>query len=108
MGKHFAADVFESFSAGTEVKEHINPDAVRLVKALYGIDMEQTQCPKLLSALPPIDIVVTMGCNVECPYLPCKKRFDWGLEDPTGKDEAEFKRVILLIETKIKELRDSL
>ncbi len=106
-GKHFAADVFESFSAGTEVKEHINPDAVRLVKALYGIDMEQTQRPKLLGALPPIDIVVTMGCNVECPYLPCKKRFDWGLEDPTGKDEAEFKRVISLIETKIKELREA-
>ncbi len=42
-GKHLAADVFESFSAGTEVKDRINPDAIRLMKKLYGIDMEATQ-----------------------------------------------------------------
>ena len=77
LGKQLASDVFESFSAGTELKDCINPDAVRLMKQLYGIDMEATQRPKLLEGLPAIDVVVTMGCNVECPYLPCKRREDW-------------------------------
>lgn len=108
LGSHFAADVFESYSAGTELKEHINPDAVRLMKQLYGIDMEQNQRPKLLEELPSIDVVVTMGCNVECPYLPCKRREDWGLPDPTSKSDEEFISVIQTIETKIVQLAESL
>jgi len=108
LGKYFARDLFESYSAGTELKDSINPDAVRLMKQLYGIDMEKTQRPKLLEELPPVDVVVTMGCNVECPYLPCKQREDWGLEDPTGKGDEEFIKVISTIETKIKELMDRL
>ncbi|XOQ45395.1 MAG: hypothetical protein ACFWTN_13265 [Clostridium sp.] len=108
LGKRLAADVFESYSAGTELKDRINPDAVRLMKKLYDIDMEQTQRPKLLEELPPIDVVVTMGCNVKCPYLPCKRREDWGLDDPTGKDDAEFLRVIQSIEAKVLKLAESL
>ena len=108
LGKHLAKDFFESYSAGTELKDSINPDAVRLMKQLYGIVMEKTQRPKLLEELPPVDVVVTMGCNVECPYLPCKQREDWGLEDPTGKGDEEFIKVISTIETKIKELMDRL
>jgi len=104
LGKQIAADVFESYSAGTALKDRINPDAVRLMKKLYGIDMELTQRPKLLEELPPIDVVITMGCNVECPYLPCKRREDWGLDDPTGKPDGEFIKVIKAIETKIREL----
>jgi arsenate reductase len=104
LGKHFAGDVFESYSAGTEVKPQINQDAIRLMKELYGIDMELTQRPKLLEDIPPIDIVITMGCNVTCPYLPCKYREDWGLGDPTGKDDKEFISVIREIEDKIKQL----
>lgn len=104
LGKHLAGDVFESYSAGTETKPQINQDAVRLMKQLYGIDMEKTQRSKLLSELPPIDIVVTMGCNVDCPYLPCKHRMDWGLGYPTGKSDEEFVRTIGTIEEKIKEL----
>ena len=96
--KQFAGDLFECYSAGTETKPQINGDAVRLVKELYGIDMEKTQYSKLLSDIPPVDIVVTMGCNVECPFLPCKHREDWGLDDPTGKSDEES------IETKVKEL----
>jgi len=99
-GKHLASDVFESFSASTELKDRINPDAVRLMKQLYGIDMVATQRPKLLEELPPIDVLVTMGCNVECPYLPCKRREDWGLDDPTDKSDDEFITVIKTIETK--------
>jgi len=108
LGKHFAADAFESYSAGTEVKDRINTDAVRLIRQLYGIDMEKSQRSKLLAELPPIDVVVTMGCNVECPYLPAKRREDWGLDDPTGKPDEEFMRVILTIEEKIKQLRTEL
>lgn len=107
LGKQFAADVFESYSAGTVLKDHINPGAVRLVKELYGIDMELTQRPKLLEDIPPVDVVVTMGCNVECPYLPCKRREDWGLQDPTGKSDEDFISVIKTIEEKIVQLSDS-
>lgn len=104
LGRYFAGDVFESYSAGTEMKPRINQDAVRLMKQLYGIDMEKTQRSKLLSEIPPVDVVITMGCNVACPYLPCKHREDWGLEDPTGKTDEEFIAVIQKIEDKIKEL----
>ena len=90
LGKYLASNTFESYSAGTETVPQINQDAVRLMKQLYGIDMEQTQYSKLLNQLPPVDIVVTMGCNVACPNLPCKYREDWGLDDPTGKADKAF------------------
>ena len=101
LGKHYASDTFESFSAGTELKDRINPDAVRLMKQLYNIDIEATQRPKLLADIPPVDVVITMGCNVECPYLPSKRREDWGLDDPTGKSDEEFISVIEKIESRI-------
>lgn len=108
LGKNLAADVFESYSAGTETKPQINQDAVRLMKQLYNIDMEKTQHSKLLEELPPVDIVVTMGCNVNCPYLPCKKLTDWGLDDPSGKSDEEFLKVIKEIERRIIELKDEI
>ena len=101
LGKYLASDVFESYSAGTQTVPQINQNAVRLMKQLYGIDMEQRQYSKLLTELPPIDIVVTMGCNVNCPYLPCKYREDWGLDDPSGKDETEYQKTIAAIEQKM-------
>jgi protein-tyrosine-phosphatase len=78
------------------------------MKQLYGIDMEETQHPKLLEDIPPVDIVITMGCNVECPFLPCRHREDWGLDDPTGKTDDNFIEVIRVIETKIKDLKSTL
>ena len=101
LGKALAADTFESYSAGTETKPRINQDAVRLMKQLHGIDMEETQRSKLLAELPPVDIVVTMGCNVSCPTLPCRHREDWGskippasrakcLKQPSGPLKKEF------------------
>ena len=107
LGKHLAADVFESYSAGTERKPQINQDAVRLMKERYGIDMELTQRSKLLEDIPPVDIVITMGCNVQCPWLPCSHREDWGLDDPSGKSDEEFIKTIQTIEEKIKQLADS-
>ena len=108
IGKLFAGDVFESFSAGTEVKDRINPDAVRLIKARYGVDMELTQRPKLLAELPRVNVVITMGCGVECPYLPAERREDWGLDDPTGKGDEAFLAVIEAIEAKMRALKESL
>lgn len=106
LARHLAADVFESYSAGTAVKEHINPDAVRVLRTHYGIDMEREgQRPKLLSQLPPVDVVVTMGCNVQCPTLPCKMREDWGLEDPTGQGDEAFLHCAARIREKVLELR---
>ena len=105
LGKYYASDVFESYSAGTETKSMINQDAVRIMKELYGIDMEKSQRSKLLSDIPPVDVVITMGCNVHCPYLPCSLREEWGLVDPTGKSDEEFIKAIEEIETKILELK---
>ena len=106
LGKALASDVFESYSAGTETKPQINQDAVRLMKQIYGIDMERTQRSKLLEEIPPVDIVVTMGCNVQCPFLFCMHREDWGLDDPTGKSDVDFERTIKAIRSKIENLRE--
>ena len=109
LGRHLAADVFESFSAGTETKPQINPDAVRLMKQVHHIDMEaEGQHSKLLSDLPTVDVVITMGCNVQCPFLPCAWREDWGLDDPTGKPDEAFLETIRRIEEKVLELKERL
>ena len=105
LGKKLASNVFESYSAGTETKPQINPDAVRLMKQVHGIDMELTQYSKLLSEIPEVDVIITMGCNVRCPFLPCTHREDWGLEDPSGKRDEAFLETIRLIEEKVLDLK---
>lgn len=105
LGKALAADAFESYSAGTETKPQINPDAVHLMKQVYGIDMEASQHSKLLTDLPAVDIVVTMGCNVQCPTLPCRHREDWGLDDPTGQSDAVYLDTIEQIREKVLDLK---
>ena len=104
LGKHFASEVFESYSAGTELRPQINQDAVRIMKDSYAIDMEETQKSKLLADLPAIDIVITMGCNVACPNVACRHTEDWGLEDPSGKPDQAFSETAAVIEEKIKDL----
>lgn len=108
LGKHLASDVFESYSAGTEVKDQINPDAVRLMKQLYQIDMEQTQYSKLLQDIPQPDMVILMGCNVSCPHLSAQYTENWGLDDPTGQDDSTFCAVISTIEKNIGLLKEKL
>ncbi|WP_410497063.1 arsenate reductase ArsC [Cellulosilyticum sp. ST5] len=105
LGKHLAAEVFESYSAGTELRPQINQDAVRIIEDLYHIDMNETQKSKLLSDIPEVDIVITMGCNVSCPNLPCKHLEDWGLEDPSGKEDEAFVLTARIIEEKIIDLK---
>ncbi len=105
LGKHLASDVFECYSAGTKIRDSIQPDAVRLVKEKYGIDMEKTQFPKLLEDIPQPDILITMGCDVECPTLACAYREDWGLKDPSGMQDAAFQNIIRQIEENVRILR---
>ena len=108
LGKHFASDVFKSYSAGTETKPQINQDAVRILKELYGIDMEQTQYSKLVVDIPKPDIAISMGCNVGCPFIGRAFDDNWGLEDPTGKPDEAFIQVIKEIEKKILKLRSQM
>ncbi len=108
LGKHLASDVFESYSAGSELKPHINPDAVRLMKQHYGIDMEQSQRSKLFADIPTPDLVISMGCDVGCPYIGRAFDDNWNLPDPTGESDAVFEEVIRAIEGKVLELREQL
>lgn len=105
LGRKYLSDRFDCYSAGTETKPQINQDAVRLMKELYDIDMEQNQYSKLLSDIPNPDIAISMGCNVGCPFIGRGFDDNWGLEDPTGKSDEEFIKVIKAIEAKILELR---
>ena len=109
LGKHLASDVFESYSAGTETKPQINQDAVRIMKKLYGIDMETNgQYSKLITDIPDVDIAISMGCNVGCPFIGRPFDDNWGLDDPTGKDDVDFIKVIREIEERIITLKNSL
>lgn len=103
FGKVLGLNVFESYSAGTEERVCINQDAVRIMKQI-GIDMELTQEPKLLRDIPQVDIVITMGCNVNCPNIPCSYREDWGLEDPSGKSDEDFIYTRDIIKEKVENL----
>ena len=108
LGTLLAGDVFESYSAGTQTKPRIDQDAVRLMKELYGIDMEQTQRPKSFSDIPEPDIAISMGCDVGCPCIGRPFDDNWGLDDPTGKGDEAFKRAIDEIRARILELKQRL
>ena len=105
LGKHLRGDEFDFYSAGTETKPQINQDAVRLIKELYGIDMEQTQYSKTIDKIPLPDVAISMGCNVRCPFIGRAFDDDWGLPDPTGKSDADIVEVIKQIESHIKSIR---
>lgn len=101
LGKHLAGDRFNFYSAGTETKPQINQDAVRLMKQLYGVDMEQTQYSKTIDKIPSPDIAISMGCDVGCPFIGRAFDDDWGLPDPTGQSDDVFKAVIEQIKEKV-------
>lgn len=107
--KILASDMFEAYSGGTETKPQINQDAVRIIKNLYHVDMNQTQKSKLIDELPQeLDVLVTMGCNVECPFIPTKHREDWGLDDPSGMSDEAFYRTAELIKEKLMLLKNKI
>ena len=103
FGRMLGASTFEAYSAGTENYPQVKPLAVEVMEEI-GVDMS-TQFPKLLSDLPEnIDIIITMGCGVECPSLPCEYREDWGLEDPSGGPIEGFRLTRELVKKKVEEL----
>lgn len=105
LGNHFYGERIECYSAGTKLKSQINQDAVRIIKEMYGIDMEANgQHNKLIHEIPNPDIAISMGCGVECPFIGRGFDDDWGLMDPTGQSDEVFKEVILQIEEKLKNL----
>ena len=101
LGKHLAGDKYDFYSAGTETKRQINQDAVRLMKQLYNINMEETQYSKTIAQIPSPDIAISMGCDVGCPFIGRAFDDDWELPDPTGESDAAFIDVIKHIEQKI-------
>lgn len=103
LSRALAADVFEAFSAGTHPADAVNPDALRLLGGAPGVDTTGLR-PKALDELPSVDVVVTMGCGVQCPLLPCAHREDWGLEDPTGKGDETFLATMGEIERRVRDL----
>lgn len=104
LGNHLAGDKYNFYSAGTETKPQINQDAVRLMKKLYGIDMEKTQYSKTFDMIPTPDIAISMGCDVGCPFIGRVFDDNWGLSDPTGQSDEVFIKIIKRIEEKIKDL----
>ncbi len=105
LGKHLRSNEFDFYSAGTETKPQINQDAVRLMKQLYGIDMEQTHYSKTIDKIPTPDIVISTGCDVGCPYIGRAFDDNWNLPDPTGKNDEFFIKVIKQIEEKVRNLK---
>ena len=104
LGKHLRGNEFDFYSAGTETKPQINQDAVRLMKQLYGIDMEKTQYSKTVDKIPAPDMLISMGCDVGCPYIGRAFDDNWNLPDPTGKSDEAFLEIIKRIEENIKGL----
>ncbi len=97
------SDVLEVYSAGTEEYPEVKPGAVQVMEEL-DIDMSDHR-PKLLTDIPEeIDILITMGCNVVCPYVPCKHSEDWGLEDPSGGPIEGFRNTRDIIKEKVEDL----
>lgn len=106
LGKHFCTDIMECYSAGTDPVDKINQDAVRIMKEMYDLDMEyKGQFSKTISEIPVVDMMISMGCNVSCPFTDKQFDEDWGIEDPTGKSDEEFRKVIKEILDKVLKLK---
>lgn len=101
--KTLGSDVADVYSAGTEEYPEVKPKAIEVMK-LDGINIS-LQYPKLLKAIPSkINILVTMGCGVVCPKIPCEYRVDWDLDDPSGGTIKDFIKTRELIKVKVIDL----
>ncbi|SHH36548.1 arsenate reductase ArsC [Tepidibacter thalassicus] len=101
--KQLGSEVLEVYSAGTEKYHEVKQGAVQVMEEV-GINMSK-HYPKLLTDIPKeIDILITMGCNVVCPFVPCKYLEDWGLEDPSGGPIEDFRNTRDIIKEKVEDL----
>ncbi len=101
--KHLGSEFIEAYSAGTEKYSAPKPMALEVMTDA-GVDMSHASS-KLLDDIPQsLDILITMGCGVECPFVPCDHREDWGLDDPSGGPKSGFEETRDLIKDKVVEL----
>ncbi len=83
----------EAISAGTQPAEHVHPVVVQAMEEV-GIDLRDARPQRLTEQLARgADMLITMGCGDQCPYVPGLKRDDWALPDPKGKDISEVRRI---------------
>lgn len=106
FGKKYLSDIYNIYSAGSEIKSEINKDAVRIIKQLYNDDISLSQHPKTINEIPEPDIIISMGCYNGCPYINKKFTDDWQIEDPTGKSDFEFIKIINQIKEKVLQLKN--
>ncbi|KGQ17876.1 Protein tyrosine phosphatase [Lysobacter dokdonensis DS-58] len=96
-------DGVEALSAGSAPSGVINPKAVRFMSEL-GYDLTQHASKSLDEIDGEFDAVITMGCGDNCPWVPAKRREDWGLPDPKHMDDAGYRAVRDDIEARVKAL----
>ena len=106
FGKKYLSDIYNIYSAGSEIKSEINKDAVRIIKQLYNDDISLSQHPKTINEIPEPDIIISMGCYNGCPYLNKDFTADWQIEDTTGKSDSELKKIINQIKEKVLQLKN--
>lgn len=104
LGRYLRGNEFDFYSAGLHAGERIDPNAVRLMRKLYGIDMEATQRSKGIDKIPVPDRAISMGCHGACPFIGRAFDDDWKLPDPTGKADEEYLSVIRSIEQHVRDL----
>jgi protein-tyrosine-phosphatase len=101
--KHLGKGLIEVYSAGTENYPNIKPLAVKVMKE-SGIDISD-QRPKLIGEIPQeLDVLITMGCGVACPFIPCQHREDWALTDPSGGPIEEYRKTREIIRQNVIDL----
>lgn len=101
--KKLGSEVFEAYSAGTESYPEVKSLAIKVMEEA-GVDMSG-HYPKLLSDIPAeVDILITMGCNVKCPHVPCRYREDWGISDPSGGTVEDYRRTRDVIKERVEDL----
>lgn len=101
--KKLGGDIIEAYSAGTEEYPEVKPLAVEVMEEA-GVDMS-SHYPKLLTDIPQeLDILITMGCNVVCPFVPANHTEDWGLDDPSGGPKEGFEKTREIVKEKVVEL----
>ncbi|MHA2611165.1 MAG: arsenate reductase ArsC [bacterium JZ-2024 1] len=101
FARKLVGDKYEVYSAGSRPAGFVAPLAIEVMKE-KGIDISG-QYSKGLDAIPPgpYEIVVTMGCGDDCPYVPAKTRIEWKIPDPIGCDISFYRAVRDLIEENI-------
>jgi len=101
--KKLGSEVFEAYSAGTESYPEVKPLAIKVMEEAE-VDMSG-HYPKLLSDIPAeVDILITMGCNVKCPHVPCRYKEDWGISDPSGGTVEDYRRTRDVIKERVEDL----